>query len=81
MNPIMTLSNLANNKIVMQAIGAMMRGENPRDFIKNLANTNPMLQGLDLDNLQSTAQALCEKNNVNMEQLAEQIKGFANSNI
>ena len=81
MNPIMTLSNLANNKIVMQAIGAMMRGENPRDFIKNLANTNPMLQGLDLDNLQSTAQALCKKNNVNMEQLAEQIKGFANSNI
>ena len=37
------------------------------------------LQGLDLDNLEGTARALCEKNNVNMEQLAAQIQGFANS--
>ena len=57
-----------------------MRGENPKDFLKNLAKTNPQLQGLNLDDLQGTAKALCEKNNVNMEQLAEQIKGFANSN-
>ena len=78
MNPRMTISNLANNKIFMQAVGAMMRGENPREFMQRLASSNPMLQGLDLDDLQGTAQALCEKNNVNMEQLADQIKGFAN---
>lgn len=64
--------------MIMQAIGAMMRGENPREFMQRLASSNPMLQGLDLDDLQGTAQALCEKNNVNMEQLADQIKGFAN---
>lgn len=73
------MSMLGNNKYVMQAIGAMMRGENPQAFMKNLANTNPQLQGLDLDNLEETAKSLCEKNNVNMEELAEQIKGFANS--
>ena len=49
--------------------------------MKNLANTNPQLQGLNLDDLEGTARALCQKNNVNMEQLADQIKGFANSNI
>ena len=72
---------VGNNKYVMQAIGAMMRGENPQVFMKNLANTNPALQGLNLDNLEETARALCEKNNVDMNQLADQIKGFANSNI
>lgn len=68
------------NNMMMQAMGAMMRGESPKTFLKNLANSNPQLQGLNLDDLQGTAKALCEKNNVNMEQLAEQIKGFANSN-
>ena len=69
------------NPMMMQAMGAMMRGESPQAFLKNLANTNPQLQGLDLDNLEGTAQALCQKNNVNMNELAEKIRGFANSNI
>jgi len=79
MNPLMNM--MGNNSMMMKAFGAMMRGENPTDFLKNLANTNPALQGLDLNNLEGTARALCEKNNVNMEQLADQIRGFANSNI
>ena len=76
------LMNLfGGNSMMLSAMGAMMRGESPQMFLKNLANTNPQLQGLDLDNLEGTARALCDKNNVNMEQLAEQIRGFANSNI
>ena len=75
----MNIMNLMGNPMIMKAMGAMMRGESPSDFLKNLANTNPQLQGLDLDNLEGTARALCEKNNVNMEQLAEPIRGFANS--
>lgn len=67
-----------NNNMMIQAMGAMMRGENPRDFIKKMANMNPALQGLNLDDLEGTARSLCEKNNVNMEQLADQIRGFAN---
>ena len=75
----LNIMNLMGNPMIMKAMGAMMRGENPSDFLKNLANTNPQLQGLDLDNLEGTAKALCEKNNVNMEQLADQIRDFAKS--
>ena len=70
--------NLMGNPMLMQAMGAMMRGESPQAFLKNLANNNPQLQGMNFDDLEGTARALCQKNNVNMEQLAEQIKGFAN---
>ena len=77
----MNLMNLmGGNSMMMSALGAMMRGESPQAFLKNLANTNPQLQGLDLDNLESTAKTLCEKNNVNMNELADKIRGFANSN-
>lgn len=77
MNPLMMLGN---NNMMMQALGAMMRGESPQAFLKNLANTNPQLQGLDLNDLEGTAKALCEKNNVNMNELASKIQDFAKSN-
>lgn len=76
----MNIANLMGNPMIMKAMGAMMRGENPSTFLKNLASTNPQLQGLDLDNLESTAQALCQKNNVNMNELADKIRDFAKSN-
>ena len=78
MNPLMMLTG--NNNMMMQAFGAMMRGESPQAFLKNLANTNPQLQGLNLDDLEGTAKTLCEKNNVNMNELADKIREFANSN-
>ena len=78
MNPLMMLQG--NNNIMMQALGAMMRGESPKDFLKNLAGSNPQLQGLNLDDLEGTAKALCDKNNVNMDELADKIKDFAKSN-
>ena len=80
MNPLMMLGNNSNNNMIMQAFGAMMRGESPKDFLKNLAKSNPQLQGLNLDDLQGTAKALCDKNNVNMNELADKIREFANSN-
>ena len=82
MNPLMMLGNSNGNgaNMMMQAMGAMMRGESPQMFLKKLANTNPQLQGLDLDNIEGTAKALCEKNNVDMGQLADRIREFANSN-
>ena len=43
---------------MMQAIGAMLRGESPQQFMQNLARTNPQLQGLDLSNLDKTAEEL-----------------------
>ena len=64
---------------MMQAFGAMMRGESPQAFLQNIAKTNPQMQGLNLDDLEGTAKALCEKNNVNMNELADKIKDFAKS--
>jgi hypothetical protein len=75
----MNISNLMGNPMIMKAMGAMMRGESPQMFLKNLANTNPQLQGLNFDDLEGTARSLCEKNNIDMNQLADQIRGFANS--
>ena len=46
------------SNIMMQAIGAMMRGESPQSFLQNLAKTNPQLQGLDLTDLNKTAEKL-----------------------
>ena len=82
MNPILAMLQGGNNgnNIMMQAFGAMMRGESPTDFLKNLARTEPKLQGVNLDNLESTAKDLCSKNNIDMETLAKQITEFANSN-
>ena len=79
MNPLMMLTG-NNSNVLMQAIGAMMRGENPQDFLKNLAKTNPMLQGLNLDDLEGTAKNLCNQRNVDMNSLKSQIEEFANSN-
>lgn len=77
MNPIA----LMNNPMVMKAVGAMMRGEDPKTFLKNIANNNPQFQGYDLDDLEGTARKLCEKNGVSMSELATQIQDFAKSNI
>lgn len=78
MNPIMNL--MGNNNIMMQALGAMMRGESPRTFLKNLANNNPQLKALNLDNLEGTAKDLCRQRNIDMNNLKSQIEEFANSN-
>ena len=65
-----------NNNIMMQAFGAMMRGESPKQFLQGLAQNNPALQGLDLNNLQQTAQQVCDSNNVNMNDKIEEIKKY-----
>ena len=81
MNPLMMLTGNNNGgNLMMQALGSLMRGESPTDFLKRLANSNPQLQGLNLDDLEGTAKALCDKNNVNMDELADKIKDFAKSN-
>ena len=72
MNSIMGM--LGNNNIMMQAFGAMMRGETPQQFLRGLAQNNPALKGIDLNNLQQTAQQLCNENGVDMNAKIEEIK-------
>ena len=62
------------NSIWMQAIGAMMRGESPQMFMQNLARTNPALQGLDLTNINATAQKVCQDHGVDPNKLTAEIK-------
>ena len=72
MNSIMGM--LGNSNIMMQAFGAMMRGETPQQFLRGLAQNNPALKGMDLNNLQQTAQQLCNDNGVDMNAKIEEIK-------
>ena len=73
MNSIMNMLG-GNNNIMLQAMGAMMRGESPRQVLQNLAQNNPQLQGLDLNNLQQTAQQVCKDNNVDMGAKMNELK-------
>jgi hypothetical protein len=74
MNSIMNLLGGGNGNIMMQAFGAMMRGESPQSFLNNLAKTNPALKGMDFSNLQQTAQKVCQDNNIDMESKINEIK-------
>ena len=75
MNSIMGMTG-QNNNIMLQAFGAMMRGESPKDFLSGLAKNNPALQGLDLNNLQQTAQQVCNSNGVDMESKIKEIQNY-----
>ena len=60
-NPILQMlsgSQTPQSNIMMQAVGAMLRGETPQSFLQNLAKTNPELQGLDLNNPSQAAEKL-----------------------
>ena len=61
-NPILQMLTSGNqnpqSNIMMQAVGAMLRGETPQSFLQNLAKTNPELQGLDLNNPSQAAEKL-----------------------
>ena len=74
MNSIMNMLGNGNNNIMFQAMGAMMRGESPRQFLSNLAQNNPQLQGLDFNNLQQTAEKVCKENNVDMNSKINELK-------
>ena len=59
--------------ILMQALGAAMRGESPQTFMKKLANSDPRLKKMNLDDLYGTAQQLAQENGMNIEDVQKQI--------
>lgn len=63
-----------NSNIFMQAVGSMMRGESPKDFMRQLANTNPALRGINLDDLNGEAQRICSEHGVDAGKLTAEIK-------
>lgn len=77
MNPLVQLvTNTAmnnmpapQNNVLMQAFKAMMSGQTPQEFLKTI----PQLNGMDLSNIQSTAQQLCQSRGINYEQAKNMI--------
>jgi hypothetical protein len=61
--------------ILLQAVGAAMRGESAQAFMKRLANQHPQLKKMNLDDLQGAAQQLCQQKGVDAEEMAKQIDG------
>lgn len=66
-------TGISGTSILLQAIGAAMRGESPQKFMKDLAKTHPQLKRMNLDDLQGTAQQLAQQNNVNVDELTKQL--------
>jgi hypothetical protein len=63
------------SNILLQAVGAALRGESPQAFMRNLANQHPQLKRMNLDDLQGTAQQLCRQQGVDANEVAKQIDG------
>lgn len=64
--------------VLMQAIGAAMRGESPQAFMKRLANQHPQLKRMNLDDLQGTASELCRQNGLDANELATRLDNVIN---
>lgn len=91
MNPVLSLlsgmqnsamgvqQNAMNSNVMARAIVAMMSGQSPKQFLSTL----PQLQGIDLNNIQQSAQNLCNQKNINYEQakaaMTNQINQLSNN--
>lgn len=74
MNPIMNMfGSNTGTSILMQAIGAAMRGESPQAFMKRLAGSHPQLKRMNLDDLYGSAQQLCQEKGLNPDEVAKTI--------
>ena len=64
---------------MLQAVAAMIRGESAQDFMKNLAKNEPRLNGLDLNNLNSTAESLYNSQGKDINKAKQDIIDNVNS--
>ena len=76
MNPIMSM--LGNNttggsNIMLQALGAALRGESPQAFMKRLANSHPQLKKMNLDDLYGSAQQLCNERGLSIDEVTKSV--------
>ena len=78
MNPIMNLFSGGSNavggtNILLQAVGAALRGESPQAFMKRRANSHPQLKKMNLDDLYGSAQQLCNERGLNMDDVTKSV--------
>ena len=62
--------------ILMQAVGAFLRGESAQDFIKNLANTDPRLKKVDMNDLYGSAQQLAKEQGKDINALTKEVENI-----
>lgn len=58
---------------MLQAVTAMLRGESAQEFMKNLARTDSRLKGLDLSNLNDTAEKLYKSQGKDIDKAKQDI--------
>ena len=68
-------SSSAGSALLMQAVGAALRGESPQAFMKRLANQHPQLKRMNLDDLQGTARELCRQQGADPDEVARSLDG------
>lgn len=81
-NPLMSIFGSitgGSGNIMMQAVGAFMRGESPQDFMRNLARTQPELQSLDLSDINAAAQKVCRERGVDPKKLTQEVTQYISS--
>ena len=76
MNPLFSMLNGGGGcmQILMQAVGAAMRGETPEEFMKGLARTHPQLNGMDMNDLEGTANKLAQQKGTTVDEVAKTVK-------
>ena len=62
-------------KLAMQAVGAALRGETPKDFLTKLAATRPELGSVDLNDLEGSARKIAQQKGVDYETVKSQALG------
>lgn len=79
MNPLMQMmsggsaGSIDFMTILMQMVGAAIRGESPKAFMKRLANQHPAMKKVNFDDLMGSAEALAKENNMDIEQLKSKL--------
>ena len=76
MNILGSFAGGGSGNIMMQAVGAFMRGESPMDFMRSLARTRPELQGMDFSDLNAAAQKLCRERGVDPQKLTQEVTQY-----
>lgn len=76
MNILGNFTGGGSGNIMMQAVGAFMRGESPMEFMRGLARTRPELQGMDFSDINAAAQKVCREHNVDPQKLTKEVTQY-----
>jgi hypothetical protein len=67
-------SQASGTNILLQAVGAALRGESAQDFMKNLASTDPRLKGVNMNDLYGSAQQLAKEQGKDINALTKEVE-------